>query len=177
MRYLIIALSIACLDSGKEETEETEEEENGNISENVNSRLVSMTYTNNIFLEWNTNIEGFEDMEGIDCSLEYSNDDDALDIDCEICDVYGFMVYEGYTGNCVTDDIDYTEGIQEAVGYGINFETSQLFYQSGTAWLDHGWASEECEITENSFNCISEFETEFDETWAARQTTTYSFEW
>ena len=181
MRYFIIVLYIACLDLEKENETRysagTEEDENGNISENVNSILVSMTHTEHMFTEWNTSLEHLENLDSSDCTFQYSNDDDALDIDCEICDVYGFMVYEGYTegstGDCVEANILMHE--DKEVGYGINFETSEMFYLSGASWLD---GRGDCEVTQNSATCISLYSTEWQPgVWMFRAVTTYSYEW
>jgi hypothetical protein len=135
MRYLIIALSIACLDSEKEETEE---------GENVNPRLASMTASINTFISNNNGDE-------VDCTKEFSNDSDAIDIDCEICDVYGFVVYEGYSGDCIDDDgTDFSEQPIKNLGYGLNLETSQLYFLEGTAWSPA--YTYDCETTDNQGN-------------------------
>ena len=104
MRYFVMVLSIACLDLGKED-----------------SNLVSMTGTRNF---WRDATE--------DCTLTYLNDDSAENIDCEICDVYGFMIYSETTGQCEDDYPMNDDGIWSA---GLDFETGMMYYLDGTTWL------------------------------------------
>ena len=163
MRYFVIALSIACLDLGKEENEENE---NDNISENVNSRLVSMSASFNHYDTWED-----QSMYSRDCTFIFINDPDALDIDCEICDSYGFMVFSEMIGECTNPDPDLAESEEDmnnsfinmySGGFGINSETNKVFSNSGTAWLEHldldapGTGS--CEYTESSINCSYSYE-------------------
>ena len=145
MRYFVMALSIACLDLGKEENEENE---NDNISENVNSRLVSMNNTHQRSRDYNEH--GYSDNEfpqpeeDIDCYFYFINDPDALDIDCEICDVYGFLVLDRREGICESSNPDdelwamLFSGIEEyySGGFGLNFETEKIFKLNGTTWLE-----------------------------------------
>lgn len=178
MRYFVMALSIACLDLGKEDSES--EDNSDNASENVNSRFVSMTSTSNSWVSWNRegmlelgwDPDSMEGLEDYDCTAHYVNDDEAIDIDCEICDVYGFLIYTERSGDCDADT-DYTDP-----GYGVNFEIGMIYASWGTAWVDSmsgngGDDYYDCTVTESSATCTWEQVTMMDD-WEGGEIEYYS---